>query len=113
MPDTFRSRPGLAVLAAGLGLAAPAHAEGLTGLLRSVTSAVAPAQKPQTQQSTSTMGVRGMDDGEQATGGPASEDYLMMEGWAVDAKAAANAAKKRELAARTVTMKKSSSQEGK
>ena len=61
----------------------------LTGLLRSVTGAVAPEQKPQVQQGlTTTMGVRGIDDVQTTPVSSVSTDIKQLDNWVATPEAA-------------------------
>lgn len=83
-----------------------ALAQGLSGLLRSVTGALQGPQQPVQQQgTTAVIGVRGMDQGDSVAAAPAAnEDYALMEGWAATQPEAEAAARKKGLANRPVTL---------
>ncbi len=77
----------------------------LTGLLRSVTGAVAPEQKPQVQQGlTTTMGVRGIDDVQTTPVSSVSTDIKQLDNWVATPEAAQAFAGSRGLVARSVTL---------
>ena len=98
--------PIIRALIAGLGLlaASAAHAQlNLTGILRSVTGAVAPEQKPQVQQGlTTTMGVRGIDDVQTAPVSSAGADIKQLDNWVATPEAAQAFAGRTGLLARPV-----------
>ena len=90
-------------------------AEGVTNFLRSITGAVGGKKEPVKQTGpAATLGVRGMDDGQQqSAAAPSSEDYNLLEGWVASSNEATNMAKKRELVARRVTLRTDSPSSGK
>lgn len=96
-------------LAAGVCLCAAAGTQAqlnFGNMLRSVTGAVAPEQKPQQQQGlTSTMGVRGIDDVQQNQAVAPSGDIGKLDGWASDQDKATKFASTRGLVARAVTLR--------
>lgn len=73
---------GLAVFS----IAAGAQAQGVPDFFRSLTNALQGGRQqeaPQQQGATPVLGVRGMDQADNvAAAAPASEDYMLMEGWA-------------------------------
>lgn len=89
---------------------ASAHAQGIGDLFRSVTNALGGGrqQQPQQQQgATAILGVRGMDQGDGAAAAPpASEDYVLMEGWAATQAEAEALARKKGLVSRPATLGK-------
>ena len=97
-----------------LPLSAAAVDFSLQGVLRSVTGAITSKKEPVKQTGpAATLGIRGMDDGQQIAGAPSSEDYMLIEGWVASANEAANMAKKRELEARRVSVRIASVDAGK
>lgn len=94
---------GLAVLL----FSTSASAQGITGIFRSVTNALQGGGQPAPQQqgATPVIGVRGMDQADEAAAAPAaSEDYTLMEGWAATKPEAETQARKTGLASRTATL---------
>lgn len=93
-------------------ISAGAHAQGVSDLFRSVTNALQsgrPQQAPQ-QGPTAVLGVRGMDQAEDAAAAPAapaSEDYVLMEGWAATPPEAEALAKKKGLTKQAAALGKS------
>jgi hypothetical protein len=89
---------------------AGAQAQGVSDLFRSVTGALQGGSRPQAQQpqgATAVMGVRGMDQADASDAAPpASEDYVLMEGWAATPPEAEASAKKKGLAKRPATLGK-------
>lgn len=103
----IRHWPVLAMLATCATWSGPTLAQaGLTDLLRGVSGALRGQQQPQQQQGlTPTIGVRGMEDGDTASAGPATAEYAQVETWAVTPDGAQKAAAKRKLSARPVTLR--------
>jgi len=100
-----------------LSLAPAAQAQGgLSDMFRSVTGALRgqPEPAPQPKGVTATIGVRGMDEADAGakgkTAGPATGDYVQMEGWAATRSEAESAAVRRGLAARQVTLREKDGQ---
>jgi hypothetical protein len=95
---------------------AGAHAQGVGDLFRSVTNALQGSgrqQAPQQQGATTILGVRGMDQADNAAAAPpASEDYVLMEGWAATPPEAEALAKKKGLAKRPATLGKADAAAG-
>lgn len=93
-----------------------AHAQGASDLFRSVTNALQGGgrqQAPQQQGATAVMGVRGMDQADGATAAaPASEDYVLMEGWAATPPEAEAQARKKGLVKRPATLGKADAASG-
>lgn len=86
-----------------------AHAQGASDLFRSVTNALQGGGRqraPQQPGATTVLGVRGMDqaDGTAAAAPPASEDYVLMEGWAATPPEAEAQARKKGLARRPASL---------
>lgn len=95
-------------------VAANAAELGVTNLLRSMTGVLSGKKEPAKQTgATSTLGIRGMDDGQQLAAAPSAEDYTLIEGWVASASEATNMAKKRELEARRVSLRAASLDSGK
>lgn len=99
-----------AILMLGLLLLAPLVAAqgGLSDIFRSVTGALRGGTQaaPQQQGATPVLGVRGMDEAEGQAAAPASDEYVLMEGWAAIKAEALAAAERRGLAARTAGFRK-------
>lgn len=74
----------------------------LSNVLRGVTGAIGGNETPAPVTPTSTLGVRGMDEGGAKASAPASEDIKLLESWAVGRKEAEAAAGRRGLVARAV-----------
>ena len=87
--------------------AAPAvQAQGFSDIFRSVTGALRGGREAAPQQgATPVLGVRGMDEAEAKAAGPASDEYVLMEGWTATAPEALAAAARRGLAARPAALK--------
>lgn len=101
-------RPAIFLL--GLLIAAPAaQAQGsLSDVFRSVTGALRGGSReaaPQ-QGATPVLGVRGMDEAEAPAAAPASDDIVLMDGWAAIKVEALAAAGRRGLAARGAALRK-------
>lgn len=78
----------------------------LSGFFRSITGALGGTSKPTPQTTTSTLGIRGMDDATAAAvpaEAPAG-DARLLESWAVGRTEAETAAARRGLVARTVEL---------
>lgn len=107
MPDFHHSLRLSVALALMTTWGASAQAQsGMNDLFRSVSGALRGQQQPQQQQGlTTTMGVRGMDDGVTASAGPATADYALIETWMATPAGAQKAAAKRSLNARHVTLR--------
>lgn len=90
-----------------LGCSAPALAQlSLDSLFRSVAGAIKPKEeKPPPQGVTAVLGVRGIDDAEKVAGGPAAEDYRLMETWTVSTEEAGKAAASRQLTSRMASLR--------
>jgi hypothetical protein len=75
---------------------------GVGDMLRSLSGALrGKEESPQPQQkATPVLGVRGMDEAEQQAAAPASQDYVLMEGWTATRPEATGAAAARHLQAR-------------
>lgn len=81
---------------------------GLSDIFRSVTGALrgGAREAPQQQGATPVLGVRGMDEAEAQAAAPASDEVVLMEGWAAVKAEALAAAGKRGLAARDAAFRK-------
>jgi hypothetical protein len=89
-------------------MAAPAvQAQGgLSDIFRSVTGALRGGRDAAPQQgATPVLGVRGMDEADAQAAAPASDDYVLMEGWAATQPEAQAEAAHRGLAARPAALK--------
>lgn len=85
---------------------ASAQGNFLSNILRGVTGTVGSKDTPAPVTPTSTLGVRGMDEGGAKASGPATEELKLLESWAVGRKEAEAAAGRRGLAARKVEIEK-------
>lgn len=87
--------------------AAPAvQAQGFSDIFRSVTGALRGGREAAPQQgATAVLGVRGMDEAETPATAPASDEYVLMEGWAATPPEALAAAGRRGLAARSAALR--------
>ena len=93
----------LLLLLSVIAVASPAHAEGFSGLLRSITSAVSSPSAPEKSKTTATIGVRGMDEGD-TSGAPANHEALKsLENWSVSSLEAEKNAEKRGLIAKNAS----------
>lgn len=72
----------------------------LSNILRGVTGTVGGKDTPAPATPTSTLGVRGIDEGGATTSKPAAGDLKLLESWAVGRKEAEAAAARRGLTAR-------------
>jgi hypothetical protein len=83
---------------------------GIGDMFRSLSGALRGKEtQPQKQEgATPVMGVRGIDETDQAQTAPAAgDDYVLMEGWAATRPEAVSMAEANSLAARPVVLKKS------
>lgn len=100
-----------AIFLLGLLIAAPAAQaqSGLSDIFRSVTGALRGGSReaaPQQQGATPVLGVRGMDEAEAPAEAPASDEVVLMDGWAAIKAEALAAAGRSGLAARSATFRK-------
>ncbi len=87
-------------------VAALAQGASFSGFFRSITEALSGPAKPAPQTSTSTLGIRGMDDGATVAAAPEAPvgDTRLLESWAVGRTEAESAAARRGLVVRVVEL---------
>lgn len=92
----------LLILTASL-LALPVQAQSFTGFLRSISNTISTPREPEKNQTTATIGVRGMDEAN-AQGAAADHGELrMLESWSASKVEAENSAGKRGLVAKNAS----------
>lgn len=92
-----------ASLASSAALAQTSSSGGFGGFLRSLTGSLGGASEKQAPSRTSTIGIRGMDEGAATAAEPATEDIRLLEGWASTRVEAERAASKRGLVSKAAT----------